>query len=89
MAVQESEKLLQRQFEELSKGLQDVPPAVCITATAGVCSLLSTYWELLPAATTAAYLKRLTGVCCCLSLSVSKDIQSYLCIYVAAVSDCL
>ena len=59
--VQESDELLQRQFEELSKGLQDEAPAVRMTATSGICSLLNMYWELVPAGTTAAYLKRLTG----------------------------
>lgn len=59
--MQESDELLQRQFEELSKGLQDDAPAVRITAASGICSLLNMYWELVPAATTAAYLKRLTG----------------------------
>lgn len=59
--VQESDELLQRQFEELSKGLQDEAPAVRVTAASGVCSLLNMYWELVPAGTTAAYLKRLTG----------------------------
>ena len=60
--MQESDELLQQQFEELSKGLQDEAPAVRITAVTGICSVLNTYWELVPAATTAAYLKRLTGI---------------------------
>lgn len=60
--MQESDELLQRQFEELSKGLQDDAPAVRMTAASGICSLLNMYWELVPAGTTAAYLKRLTGV---------------------------
>ena len=59
--LQESHELLQRQFEELSKGLQDEAPAVRMTAASGICSLLNMYWELVPAGTTAAYLKRLTG----------------------------
>ena len=59
--VQESDELLQRQFEELSKGLQDEAPAVRTSAASGICSLLNMYWELVPAGTTAAYLKRLTG----------------------------
>lgn len=61
LIVQESDELLQRQFEELSKGLQDEAPAVRVTAASGICSLLNMYWELVPAGTTAAYLKRLTG----------------------------
>lgn len=60
--LQESDELLQRQFEELSKGLQDEAPAVCITAASGICALLNTYWELIPAGITAAYLKHLTGM---------------------------
>ncbi len=60
--LQESDELLQRQFEELSKGLQDEAPAVRITAAAGICALLNTYWELIPAGITAAYLKHLTGM---------------------------
>ena len=59
--VQESDELLQRQFEELSKGLQDDAPAVRVTVASGICSVLNMYWELVPAGTTAAYLKRLTG----------------------------
>lgn len=61
LVVQESDELLQRQFEELSKGLQDEAPAVRVTAASGICSLLNMYWELVPAGTTAAYLRRLTG----------------------------
>ena len=53
--------MLQRQFEELSRGLSDDAPAVRITAAGGTCSLLNVYWELVPAGVTAAYLKRLTG----------------------------
>jgi len=60
--LQESDELLQRQFEELSKGLQDEAPAVRITAASGICALLNTYWELIPAGITAAYLKHLTGM---------------------------
>ena len=60
--LQESDELLQRQFEELSKGLQDEAPAVRITAASGICALLNTYWELIPAGITAAYLKHLAGV---------------------------
>ncbi|KAL3138948.1 hypothetical protein ABBQ32_005760 [Trebouxia sp. C0010 RCD-2024] len=64
-SAEESDELLQRQFEELSKGLQDDAPAVRITAASGICSLLNMYWELVPAATTAAYLKRLTEDVAC------------------------
>ncbi len=60
--LQESDDMLQRQFEELSKGLQDEAPAVRITAALGICALLSTYWELIPAGITAAYLKHLAGI---------------------------
>ena len=70
--VQESDELLQRQFEELSKGLQDEAPAVRVTAASGICSLLNMYWELVPAGTTAAYLKRLTGLYSNLYLSLDK-----------------
>ncbi|DBA71994.1 TPA: hypothetical protein ACH3X2_010737 [Trebouxia sp. C0005] len=59
-SAEESDELLQRQFEGLSKGLQDDAPAVRITAASGICALLNTYWELMPAGITAAYLKHLT-----------------------------
>ena len=60
--LQESDELLQRQFEELSKGLQDEAPAVRISAASGICALLNIYWELIPAGITAAYLKHLAGM---------------------------
>lgn len=59
--TQECDEVLQRQFEELSRGLSDGAPAVRITAAGGICSVLNVYWELVPAGVTAAYLKRLTG----------------------------
>ncbi|KAL0037621.1 hypothetical protein WJX77_005190 [Trebouxia sp. C0004] len=59
-SAEESDELLQQQFEELSKGLRDEAPAVRITAASGICALLNTYWELIPSAITAAYLKHLT-----------------------------
>ena len=61
MSVQDSDELMQRQFEELSKGLRDEAPSVRVTAASGICAVLNTYWELVPSGTTAAYLKRLTG----------------------------
>ena len=67
--LQESDELLQRQFAELSKGLQDEAPAVRIRAASGICALLNTYWELIPAGITAAYLKHLTGMSAVISSS--------------------
>lgn len=60
--TQECDEVLQRQFEELSRGLVDSAPAVRMTAAAGICAVLNVYWELVPAGVTAAYLKRLTGL---------------------------
>ena len=60
--MQECDEVLQRQFEELSRGLTDSAPAVRMTAAAGICAVLNVYWELVPAGVTAAYLKRLTGM---------------------------
>ena len=77
--MQESDELLQHQFEELSKGLQDEAPAVRITAASGICALLNTYWELVPAGTTAAYLKRLTGELTVQALYTGFFIHFYAC----------
>ena len=50
-----------QQFQRLTAGLEDPAPAVRVAAIAGICQILNVFWEMVPSATTAAYLKRLTG----------------------------
>ena len=66
------------QFQRLTAGLEDPAPAVRVAAINGICQILNVFWEMVPSATTAAYLKRLTGPeqsswllqdCCCLCFS--------------------
>jgi hypothetical protein len=62
VVVQEAtDDLLTRQFTALSAALGDDVPAVRIAAVAGVCTVLDAYWELIPAATTAAFVQRLAS----------------------------
>lgn len=62
MSAQEATgDLLTRQFAALSAALGDDVPAVRIAAVAGVCAVLDAYWELIPAATTAAFVQRLAS----------------------------
>ena len=58
---EETNELLARQFAILGACLSDAAPAVRAEATAGVCRLLDLYWEVVPAATSASFLKRLVG----------------------------
>lgn len=61
-AVQEAtDDLLNRQFTALSAALGDDVPAVRTAAVAGVCTVLDAYWDLIPAATTAAFVQRLAS----------------------------
>ena len=59
--LQEADQLLMQQFQRLTAGLEDPTPAVRVAAIAGICQILNVFWEMVPSATTAAYLKRLTG----------------------------
>ncbi len=58
---EETDELLSKQFAQLGDALGDAAPAVRAAAVAGVCQLLSTFWELIPAAVTAGFLKRIAG----------------------------
>lgn len=57
-----TDELLTRQFNALSAALGDDVPAVRVAAIAGVATVLDTFWELIPAGTTAAYVQRLASV---------------------------
>ena len=59
--LQEADQLLMQQFQRLTAGLEDPAPAVRVAAIAGICQILNVFWEMVPSATTAAYLKQLTG----------------------------
>lgn len=50
-----------RQFQCLSDALTDPCPLVRVAAAQGICSILNLYWEIIPSATTAGYVSRLTG----------------------------
>lgn len=57
----EADALLTRQFAALGGALGDEAPAVRAAAAEGLAELLGVFWELIPAATTAGFLKRITG----------------------------
>ncbi|EGD83553.1 hypothetical protein PTSG_04158 [Salpingoeca rosetta] len=56
---QEREELLQKQFEVCGRFLEDSSPLVRRIGVEGVCRILSTYWELIPAQTTSTLLGKL------------------------------
>jgi hypothetical protein len=58
----EQDALLARQFDALAGALTDTAPAVRSAAATGVCHVLNTYWEVVPARISAVLIKRLTGV---------------------------
>jgi hypothetical protein len=49
------------QFAALSAALKDDAPAVRAAAVAGVCRVLDRYWEVIPAAVAAAYVKSMAA----------------------------
>jgi hypothetical protein len=49
MGKQAIEEHLTMQLTHMMKALRDPMPAVRVTAVAGACSMLATWWELLPA----------------------------------------
>jgi len=55
--------MLVRQFQCLSDSMVDPCPMVRVAAAEGICSILNLYWEIIPSATTAGYVSRLTGGC--------------------------
>ncbi|CAL8463631.1 g3165 [Coccomyxa elongata] len=58
---EETDELLSKQFAQLGDALGDSVPAVRQAAVSGVCKLLNTFWELIPGAVTAGFLKRVAG----------------------------
>ncbi len=58
---EEADALLSRQFAALRDALGDEAPAVRTAAAEGLAQLLGAFWELIPAAVTAGFLKRITG----------------------------
>jgi hypothetical protein len=53
--------LLSRQFACLGDALRDAAPSVRAAACSGVCGLLNTYWEIIPAPLIAGYLQHIGG----------------------------
>jgi condensin-2 complex subunit G2 len=62
-STEEQDEMLVRQFQCLSDTLTDPCPLVRVAAAQGICTILNLYWEIIPSATTAGYVSRLTGVC--------------------------
>ncbi len=58
---EETDELLSKQFAQLGDAFGDSVPAVRQAAVSGVCKLLNTFWELIPGAVTAGFLKRVAG----------------------------
>ena len=58
---EETDELLSKQFGQIGDALGDSVPAVRQAAVSGVCKLLNTFWELIPGAVTAGFLKRVAG----------------------------
>ena len=58
---EETDRRLADQFGLLSAALRDDAPAVRAAAVAGVCRILNGFWELIPAAVTAGYIKLIAG----------------------------
>ncbi|KAI8470384.1 MAG: condensin II non structural maintenance of chromosomes subunit-domain-containing protein [Monoraphidium minutum] len=56
---QEQDEGLTRQLAAAADALADPAPAVRAAAAPGVCALLDTYWEIIPSATTAAFVAKL------------------------------
>ena len=53
--------LLARQAGIINQLMGDASPAVRASAVEGICRILNTFWELIPAPTTAAFLAKLAG----------------------------
>ena len=58
---EETDELMTRQFKAIEAGLADSCPAVRGAVVGGLCGLLNTFWELIPAPVIAGNLKRLTS----------------------------
>ncbi len=58
---EETDEVLTRQFTAFGDALGDESPAVRAEAVGGLCTLLDTYWELVPAGVTAGFLQRVAG----------------------------
>ena len=61
MSNAEADELMTQQFAAIGAALGDDAPAVRAAAVGGLAELLGAFWELIPAAVTAGFLKRITG----------------------------
>lgn len=59
--AEETDQLVTRQFAAIEGALADACPAVRVVAVSGLCQLLNTFWELIPAPIIAGNLKVLAG----------------------------
>lgn len=59
-STEETDELVTLQFKAIETGLTDSCPAVRTAVAGGLCGLLNTFWELIPAPVTAGNMKRLT-----------------------------
>jgi hypothetical protein len=57
----DTNELMTSQFQALMAGLEDEVPAVRATAIAGTCTVLNLFWEMVPSATAALFMNKLTG----------------------------
>eukprot|EP00049_Salpingoeca_infusionum_P011262 m.193774 g.193774 ORF g.193774 m.193774 type:complete len:1167 (-) comp14884_c2_seq1:264-3764(-) len=58
-----NDALMQKQFDAVLAMLDDASPMVRCIGVEGVCRILTTYWELMPSAVTAAMLEKLFNQC--------------------------
>lgn len=56
---EEADELLQKQFDTMRDLLQDSSVAVRVTAILGVCKVVATYWEMIPAIVIKTFLQEL------------------------------
>ena len=66
MSNAEADELMTQQFAAIGAALGDDAPAVRGAAVGGLAELLGAFWELIPAAVTAGFLKSITGARACL-----------------------
>lgn len=64
-AADEAAAAMTQQMGLLRDCLSDPCPKVREAAATGICRLLNNYWEIIPAATSALFIKKLTGTCVC------------------------
>lgn len=74
-STEEQDEMLVRQFQCLSDTLTDPCPLVRVAAAQGICTILNLYWEIIPSATTAGYVSRLTGVHVCVCIEHLRHVK--------------